>query len=661
MRSKVVERQAGKLKMWNGSELQPTGLVNLTVVNPKNGQSSMLDFVVVEQDLLPILGIDATQKLDFLRFNHDSFVHGLTLTDEFVKQYPSVFDDDLGIFVGQANLSIDHNAVPVALPARRVPFALREKLFSELKRLVKMDVITKVEEPTDWVSQIAVVKKKDNGIRICIDPKPLNAALRREHYTLPTFDDILPMLANATVFTKADLSSAFWHVPLNEASSYLTTFGTPFGRYRWKRLPFGLKVSSEIFQKRLIQTLDDLPGVVCVADDVLIFGATMSEHENNLHNFLKRCQDSNIKLKPEKLELRKKEITFHGHLLTVDGVKCDPNKTKAICEMPVPKDVKAVSRLNGMINYLSRFLPSLAEVMKPIRKLTHKDESWSWGTEQADAFSKLKSMITNAPVLAYFNPKLPIVIQCDSSQFGLGAVLLQDGKPLDYRSRTLTDAEQRYAQIEKEMLAIVFALERFNDYTFGTHSTVHTDHKPLVSISKKPLNNVPKRLQRMLIRLQRYDYEIIYKPGVEMYVADTLSRAFLTDTQTEFEEFETVQSTDYLAVSDDRLKQIRNHLDADQAMCLLRDAILNGWPEDKHNAPPELLPYFKYRDELTISQDLIFKGNKLWIPFSMRKDILRSIHSAHLGINNCLNRARELFFWPGMSGEIRDHVSGCEH
>jgi len=328
--------------------------------------------------------------------------------------------------------------------------------------------------------------------------------------------------------------------------------------------------------------------------------------------------------------------------------------------MPEPKDVKAISRLNGMVNYLSRFLPGLADVMKPIRKLTHKDETWVWGSEQARAFEKLKELITNAPVLAYFDPKIPLIIQCDSSQSGLGAVLLQDGKPLDYRSRTLTDTEQRYAQIEKEMLAIVFALEKFNDYTFGAHTTVHTDHKPLVSISKKPLSIVPKRLQRMLIRLQRYDYEIIYKPGTEMFVADTLSRAYLTDKQQDFEEFETVQSTDYLAVSDERLEEIRNHLEADQTLCRLRSTILNGWPNDKRQVSLELFPYFKYRDELTVSQGLIFKGSNLLIPQSLRKRILQLIHSAHLGINHCTNRARELYFWPGMTSQIRDQVSSCE-
>ena len=208
-------------------------------------------------------------------------------------------------------------------------------------------------------------------------------------------------------------------------------------------------------------------------------------------------------LKKEKLELRQTKKTFHGHVLTTDGIKPDPVKIKAIQEMPAPKDVKAVSRLNGMVNYLSRFLPRLAEVMEPIRRLTHKNEKWSWGDEQEAAFQAVKELISKAPVLTYFKSEEPLVVQCDSSQYGLGAALLQNGKPIDFRSRSLTDAEQRYAQIEKELLAVVFAMERFNDYTFGRFTTVVSDHKPLASIVSKPLNQAPRRLQRMLIRLQR--------------------------------------------------------------------------------------------------------------------------------------------------------------
>ena len=160
---------------------------------------------------------------------------------------------------------------------------------------------------------------------------------------------------------------------------------------------------------------------------------------------------------------------------------------------------------------------------------------WSWAEDQINAFENIKVLLTKAPILTYYNPKLPLCIQCDSSQFGLGVALLQGGKPLDFRSRTLTPTEQRYAQIEEEMLAVVFALEKFNDYTFGQRTTVYTGHQPLVSIVKKPLHIAHRRLQRMMIRLQKYDFEVEYMPGKNMLLADTLSRAPISEASTEME------------------------------------------------------------------------------------------------------------------------------
>ena len=203
-----------------------------------------------------------------------------------------------------------------------------------------------MDQPTEWVSQFVVAVKKSGDLRVCIDPKPLNAALKRERYQIPVIDDVLPDLSEAPVFTKVDLASAFWQLELDDESSLLTTFATTHGRYRWLRLPFGLCVSSEIFQKHLNQELLGLPGVKCIADDVLIYGRDYA--------------DQGIKLNRAKLEYKCKEVPFHGHVLTSEGLKPDPQKVKAITEMPRPEKPEDVLRLNGMVNYLSRFLPNLS-------------------------------------------------------------------------------------------------------------------------------------------------------------------------------------------------------------------------------------------------------------------------------------------------------------
>ena len=208
--------------------------------------------------------------------------------------------------------------------------SVRENFKEELKRLESIKVIAPVDQPTEWVSQIVVAVKKSGELRVCIDPKPLNAALKREHYQIPVVDDLLPDQTDAGVFTKVDLASAFCHLELDEESSLLTTFATPYRRYRWLRLPFDLSVSSEIFQKHLHQELHGLPGVKCIADEVLIHGTNEADHNSNLERFMSRCQKKGIKLNSQNIELKAKEVSFHGHLLTTEGLKPDPEKVRAI-------------------------------------------------------------------------------------------------------------------------------------------------------------------------------------------------------------------------------------------------------------------------------------------------------------------------------------------
>ena len=307
--------------------------------------------------------------------------------------------------------------------------------------------------------------KKSGALRICIDPRPLNTALKRERYQLPVLEDILPELSKARVFFTVDLKSGYWHCVLSPESSVVTSFATPYGRYRWSCLPFGLSALSEIFQKHLNQALENLPEVLCIADNVLIYGTgeadeeATADHDKNLQSLLKRCLDRSIVLSPEMMKLRLKEVPYMGHLLTRAGLKPDPAKVEAITKMPKPQDIEGIQHLNGFSNYLAKFLPQLSDVMEPIRRLTRKDTQWQWSTEQDKAFQNVQKLVTEAPILSHYDPANELTIQCDA-------------EPIEYASRALTETETRYAQIEKEMLAIVFSFERFNQYTFGRHVDV---------------------------------------------------------------------------------------------------------------------------------------------------------------------------------------------
>lgn len=311
-------------------------------------------------------------------------------------------------------------------------------------------------------------------------------------------------------------------------------------------------------------------------------------HKSKLQQFLQWCRERGVNLNKKKLKLLCKEIPYMGYLVTADGLKPDPEKIEAVCNMPKPSNVKAVRRFCGFVNYLAKFLPRLAEVLEPIQQLTHKEASWQWQHEHDVAFEKVKKLVTQAPLLKYYDPNEELTVQCDASDKGLRAALMQNGQPVAFASRALTDPETRYAQIEKEMLAVVFALQKFDQYVYGRPVTVQSDHKLLAAISKKPLRTAPKRLRGMLLKIQKYDVTIIYKPGPEMYLADTLSRIFLPTTLNTQGEFERVNAVKLLPMTEERLEEMRASSRDDEVLQQLKEVIHTGWPEEKQQLPAVL-------------------------------------------------------------------------
>ena len=507
-------------------------------------------------------------------------------------------------------------------------------------------------------------------MRLCLDPKDLNQAIQREHYPLPTIEDVATCLHGAKVFTKLAVRNSFWHVKLDDSSSDLTTFNTPFGRYRWKRMPFGIRSAPEVFQRRMHELIEGMPHVEVVADDFVVvgYGETMEQatqdHDKTLMAFLQLCQDRGLKLNTEKLKLRQIQVSFIGHVATGDGLQVDPAKVKAIRDMQAPTDKAGVQRLLGLAQYLSKFLPNLSDIKKPLRELTQQDTEWCWDDAQNTALNQLKEAITRTPILRYYNLSDEVTLQCDASQSGLGAAILQKGQPVAYASRALTSVETRYAQIEKELLVILFACERFDTYIYGRDLVrVETDHKPLEAM-RKALNSAPQRLQCMLLRLQRYNLEIRYKRDKEMFLADTLSRAFPPNGEVSeaVHELEEIDHKALLPVSGARWRQIESASADDPVLQELRLTIQRGWPLTRGDVSQCLYPYFDIRDELTVQGTLIFKGQQLVVPASLRKELLAATHASHIGVEACIRRARDSasLYWPRMSTELKEYIAKCD-
>ena len=355
------------------------------VVNVVKGQGYepiLCKQALIDMGMIKILDSDQKPRVNVVTAGCDP------LLQEF-----NVFEG-LGKLEGQYTIVTDPSVKPVVHPPRCLPVALIDQVQEKLDNMVKDDIIAKVDQPTDWVSSMLAVRKPTLGpdgkvdIRICLYPKDLNGAIKREHFPMPTIEEVATRLNGAKIFSVFDASNGFWQVELDQASSRFTTFNTPFGRYC---MPFGISSTPEVWQRKMHEHVEGLHGVEVIADDFVVvgFGSTPEEwnadHDRNVRAFLERCREKNLKLKKEKAQLRKTEVAFIGHILTPDGLKPDPKKVEAINDMPHPTDVQSLRRFLGMVTYLGKFLPCLSDETEVLRKLTEKDAEWCWLTAHKEA------------------------------------------------------------------------------------------------------------------------------------------------------------------------------------------------------------------------------------------------------------------------------------
>ena len=320
-----------------------------------------------------------------------------------------------------------------------------------------------------------------------MDLTKLNQGVCRECHILPSVEQVLAQIGNTKVFSKLDANSGFWQIELAPKSAKLTTFITPYGHFCFNRLPFGIASAPEHFQCRISEILQGLNGVVCLVDDILVYGNTQEEHNTHLMGVLQRIKEVGLTLSKDKCEFNQTHNKYLGQVIDKKGVHPDPDKVHAILEMKPPTNTGELRQFLGMVNQLSKFSPFLADQSKPLRDLLSTKSRWVLEESQSTAFNKVKTAIGSSQVLGLYDPTNHTIVSGDASSYGLGAVLQQHQKngelrPVAFISQSLSDTEKRYAQIEKEALALTWASERFQDYLIGLHYTIETDHKPLVPL-----------------------------------------------------------------------------------------------------------------------------------------------------------------------------------
>ena len=418
---------------------------------------------------------------------------------------------------------------PVYIKNYRLPHSQYDEINHQVEELLQNDIIE--HSNSAYNSPLLIVPKhSENGKekwRLVVDFRQLNKKVVNDKFPLTRLDDVLDRLGRAKYFSTLDMTSSFHQINLDNSSKHLTAFSTNNGHYQFKRLPFGLKISSNSFQRMLTIALSGLDASAFLyVDDIIVFGCSLKHHNENLRNVFERLSKYNLKLNAKKCVFLKPEVIYLGHQITKNGIKTDPAKHKIIENYPVPKDAEEIKRFVAFCNYYRRFIKNFAEITKCLNDQTKKGKVFEWTTECQQSFESLKKKLVNSPILQYPDFDKPFILTTDASNYALGAILSQGeiGKdlPISYASKTLGKHDLNKPVIEKELLAIYWGIEFFRPYLVGRKFIVVTDHRPLVSLFTH--KNPSSKLTRIRVELSDHDFEIVYKKGKMNTNADALSR-----------------------------------------------------------------------------------------------------------------------------------------
>ena len=393
--------------------------------------------------------------------------------EQVLNNHTDVFKDELGTMQDTtAKLYVKPNCNPKFCKPRSVPHALKEGVEQELTRLENLGVLEKVRY-SEWAAPIVPAVKPDKSIRICGDYKvTVNSVLEVDQHPLPNPEQLFVELSEGEKFTKLDLSQAYQQILLDEDSRKYVTINTHKGLYRPTRLPFGVASASAIFQSKIEQVLQGIPMVVCRVDGILVSGKNDQDHLKNLREVLSRLKQAGLRLKMEKCKFMKLSVEYLGYRVDMHGLHAIEKKVEAIKNAPAPENQQQLRSFLGMVNYYAKFVNQYSTVVHPLNELLRHNVKSKWTKKENNAFCALKDGLSAPPVLTHFRSDLPLKLDTDASNYGIGAVISHimpngEERPIAFASRTLSKSERNYAQIEKEALSIIFGVKKFHEYLYG--------------------------------------------------------------------------------------------------------------------------------------------------------------------------------------------------
>ncbi|XP_031346519.1 uncharacterized protein K02A2.6-like [Photinus pyralis] len=628
----------------------------LDILNNKWRVSMLGSHIVSVGNQLPQLGSVSISESNNVK---------LKMITSLKQKYNSLFQEEPNSFIKnfKAEFKIKENYQPIFHRAYEMPFALKPQVEEELSRMVNSGVLSKVSH-SNWASPIVVVPKKNaSEIRICVDfKKTLNLAIDSDHCFLPLPSDIFATLSGSEFYCVIDLKGAYQQLQISESSKELFTINTHIGLFRFNRLTYGVSSAPGIFQCIMDAILSGLPKTKCYLDDILVHGSSLNECYQNVENVLNRLKGYNVKVNESKCQLFETSVEFLGHKLDRLGVHPTNEKIECIQKAPSPQNMTQLKSYLGLLNFYGKFIPMLSSKLKPLYDLCRDNQEFIWSTKCEQCFQESKNLLIANNVLTHYDPTEPIYITCDASGYGVGAVLSHKinniDKPVLFASSTLSENEKKYSNLERESLALIFALKKFHKYIYGRRFTLVTDHQPLQYIFGKN-KSIPvtaaARITRWAITLSAYNYDIQYKKGSHISNADGLSRLPL-NTRTEISDAIFSFSLSYdLPIT---FENIAIATKKDINLSKIVDFTLSGWPNTLKDE--NLKSYFKRKLEFSVENGCLLVGNKVVIPKSLQKEILQLFHEQHIGIVRTKMLIRSYCWWPGINEDVEQFIKSCD-
>ena len=584
-----------------------------------------------------------------------------------LSKFPKLFDGKLKTFNGPPiHLELIDNPTPVRSRAYPIPRSQLQVFKQELDRLVHIGVLERAKR-SEWIAGTFITAKKDGRVRWITDFRGLNRSLKRRVYPLRRISDIITRHPRYKYFTKLDISMQYYTFVLDEPSRDLCTFATPFGLYRYCRLPMGVSESPDISTEIMTQVLDGLD-VDFYMDDIAILNQTWDEHVQLVEQVLQRLESAGFTINPTKCEWAVEETDFLGHWMTPDGIKPWRRKVEAILKMKPPTNIKELRSFLGLVNYYRDMWPRRTHILAPLMAMTGKTP-FTWDATHQHAFDTMKSIVAADALLAYPDPNQPFDVETDASDYQLGAVIKQHGRPVAYYSRKLNSAQRNYTTIEKELLSIVETLREFRGILLGSDVRVYTDHQ---NLTHKLTSFTTQRVLRWRLLLEEFRPTFRYKQGVTNFIADALSRVPTALTERE--------STR----TDVREKQAKQHQLSAPDIHLLDAFLEHPVFDEEGRVPIQFSTIYEYQqNDQKVPQLPIEKPegyqyktlggfpiictagehSKMVLTDVMLPKAVKWFHEAtahNAGISRLDEHLKFHFFHPRLSAEVRDQVSKCD-